>query len=93
MIIRSNQQGISLRSIIARYGNKSYSYVEFRCKKGDVFLGCASYDSKTKVLTPLDSGEYHLADLYIESEEWVDDTEEYVDGNHLCLTVWKPAEG
>jgi hypothetical protein len=89
MIIETGSTGIPLRTIINQLGNKSYSYIECRCKwieddeLYDIFCGSCSYNSKTKELTALDSDSYSLEDLYNEWEEYSS-----LDGS-LYLTVWE----
>ena len=88
MIINTGERGISLKDIIKKLGNKSYSFIEFRCKwkeneyDYDEFFGACSYNNKTKTLTPLDYDSYSLEDLYEEWEEWEDDN------GQINLTVW-----
>ena len=89
MIINTGGRGVPLKDIIKKLGNKSYSYIDCRCKweenehEYDEFFGACSYNNKTKTLTPLDYDSYSLEDLY---EEW----EEWKDGNgQTNLTVWK----
>lgn len=92
MVLETGTKGISLREIIAKLGNKTYSYIECRCKWSeeeeqiDMFFGCCSYDNKTNILTPLDGDSYSLDDLYIEWEEFDDDN------GQICLIVWKNGE-
>lgn len=96
MIIETGNIGISLREIIAQLGNKSYPYIECRCKwterdgtQYDEFWGSCAYDNGTKKLTPLDNDSYSLDDLYNEWEEWQDLEEKY---GQICLTVWEYGE-
>ena len=91
MIIETGTKGIPLREIIAKLGNKTYSYIECRCKwsegedQFDTFIGSCSYDNKTNILIPLDGDSYSLNDLYVEWKEFVDDEQ-------ICLTVWENGE-
>lgn len=88
-IIITGEIGIPLKEIIKKLGNKSYAYIEFRCKweedlkEYDEFFGGCSYDNKTQTLTPLDYDSYSLNDLYEEWEEWQNES------NKNCLTVWE----
>lgn len=88
-IIITDEIGMPLKDIIAKLGNKSYTYIEYRCKwtknnkEYDEFFGGCSYDNKTQILTPLDGDSYSLNDLYEEYEEFYD-----TNGNN-CLTVWE----
>jgi len=92
MIIETGNKGIPLKEIIEKLGNKSYSYIEFRCKwqngeeLDDVFFGACSYDNKTGILTPLDGDSYSLNDLYIDWEE------ELINDGQFYLTVWEKGE-
>jgi hypothetical protein len=77
MIIETGTTGIPLREIIKQLGNKSYSYIVFRCKWTDKdgkiydeFWGSCSYNSKTKELTSFDGDSYSLDDLYDEWKEY-----------------------
>ena len=89
MIINTGERGIPLKEIIKKLGNKSYSYIDCRCKweengyKYDEYFGSCSYDSKTEILTPLDYDSYSLDDLYEEWEEWKDNN------GQINLTVWE----
>lgn len=96
MIIETGNTGISLREIIAKLGNKSYPFIECRCKwtdpdgtKYDEFWGSCSYNNETRELIPLDHDSYSLDDLYNEWEEWQDLEEKYFDNGQICLTVWE----
>ena len=88
MIINTGMKGTPLKEIIKKLGNKSYSFIEVRCKwkeneyNYDEFIGACSYDNKTKNLIPLDSDSYSLDDLYEEWEEWKDGNDQ------INLTVW-----
>ncbi len=82
--------GSKLIDIIRQFGNKSYDFVEFRCKYKDSngkiwddFFGACSYDGKTGKLTPLDGDCYSLDDIFNMWEESTDN-----DGNPV-LTVWE----
>lgn len=89
MIINTGKKGIPLKEIIKRLGNKSYPYINCRCKwkeneyNYDEYFGSCSYNSKTETLTPLDYDSYSLDDLYEEWEEWEDDN------GQINLTVWE----
>ena len=89
MIINTGERWISLKDIIKKLGNKSYSFIEFRCKwkenkyDYDEFFFFFFYNNKTKILTPLDYDSYSLEDLYEEWEEWKDDN------GQINLTVWE----
>lgn len=91
MILETGTTGIPLKDIIKKLGDKSYEYIECRCKwkdgdaECDEFIGCCSYDNKTKTLTPLDGDIYTLDELYV---EW----EEYINDGQTCLTVWEEGE-
>lgn len=91
-ILETGTKGKKLRDIIAELGNKSYPFIECRCKwtdengDNDEFFGGCSYDAKTGELKPLDGDTYSLDDLYEEYEEWVDDEEGLLT---ICLTVWE----
>jgi len=84
------RSGKPLRKIIEELGNKSYSYIEMRCKwkdkdeEYDEFWGCCYYDNTLKKLFPLDGDSYSLDDLYDEWKEY--DTDLY---ENPCLTVWE----
>ena len=88
-IIITGERGIPLKTIIDKLGNKSYSYIEVRCRwekneyNYDEYIGSCSYDNKTKTLSPHDFDSYSLDDLYEEWEEWKDDN------GHINLTVWE----
>ena len=89
----------TLAEIIEQFGNKSYPYIECRCKwtgkdgiEHDDFWGACSYDNVTKKLTPLDGDSYSLGDVYDEWEEWQDLDEAYFDGGQILLTVWEHGE-
>jgi hypothetical protein len=92
MIIETGNEGIPLKEIIEKLGNKSYSFIEFRCEwvqdgeEFDEFFGACSYDNKTGILTPLDGDSYSLNDLYIDWEE------ELVNDGQFYLTVWEKGE-
>lgn len=93
--IYMNETGIPLKDIIDKLGNKSYDYINCRCKYTerdgtieDMFTGCCSYDSETKTLSSLDGDIYSLDDLYDEWEEWVASKNEHFDGGEQCLTLW-----
>jgi len=89
MIIYTGERGIPLRTIIDKLGNKSYPYIEVRCRweeneyNYNEYIGSCSYDNKTETLTPLDYDSYSLDDLYEEWEEWKDDN------GRINLTVWE----
>lgn len=94
-MIETKETGMLLSEIIEKLGNKSYPYIEFRCKwtfkdgtKSDMFFGSCSYDNKTKKLTSLDGDSYSLNNIYYEWEEWQDLEEKYFDNGQICLTVW-----
>ncbi len=96
MIINVGSKGISLREIIEKLGNKSYKFIECRCKwtdendkEHDDFFGCCSYDSENKALSSLDGDSYSLDNRYAEYEEWTDDGEDIADNGELILTVWE----
>ena len=96
MIINTGETGKPLREIIEELGNKSYPYIECRCKwtdpdgtKHDEFWGSCSYDNKTGELTSLDHDSYSLDDLYDEWDEWQDLEEKHFDGGQILLTVWE----
>ncbi len=88
-IIVTGKTGIPLKEIIKKLGNKSYYYIDFRCKwkeyghEYDEYFGACSYDNKTETLTPLDYDSYSLDDLYEEWEEWKDNK------GQINLTVWE----
>lgn len=92
MIIETGNKGIPLKEIIEKLGNKSYSYIECRCKwvqdgeEFDEFFGACSYDNRTGILNPLDGDSYSLNDLYVEWEE------ELTKNGKLYLTVWEEGE-
>lgn len=99
MLIVTGNTGISLREIIAKLGNKSYPYIEVRCKwtkhdgtRCDEFWGSCSYNNETGELRSLDHDSYSLDDLYNEWEEWQDLDEKYFDNGQICLTVWEYGE-
>lgn len=99
MLIVTGNTGISLREIIAKLGNKSYPYIEVRCKwtkhdgtRCDEFWGSCSYNNETGELIPLDHDSYSLDDLYNEWEEWQDLEEKYFDNRQICLTIWEYGE-
>ena len=96
MFITTSKTGIPLREIIKNLGNKSYPYIEFRCKwteedglEYDEYFGACSYDNQTGILTPLDHDSYSLDDLYNEWDEWQDLKEEHFDKDQFLLTVWE----
>ena len=71
--IDSGIEGIPLREIIEKLGNKNYECISVRCKwtdKGqdyDEYCGdCKYIDGK---LIPLDGDSYSIEDLYFEWEE------------------------
>ena len=94
IVVETGKTGIPLRKIIEKLGNKSYPYIECRCKwiendiEHDEFWGTCSYDNKTGILTSLDGDSYSLEDLYFEWKEWLDIT----DNKISCLTVWEKGE-
>lgn len=89
MIIYTEEREFSLKTIINKLGNKSYPYIEIRCRweeneyNYNEYIGSCSYNNKTKILTPFDHNSYSLDDLYEEWEEWKDDN------GQINLTVWK----
>ena len=89
MIIYTGERGIPLKEIIKKLGNKSYPFIEVRCRwteneyNYNEYIGSCSYDNKTKTLFPHDFDSYSLDDLYEEWEEWRDDNDQ------INLTVWK----
>ncbi len=96
MILETSGEGLTLKEIIEKLGNKSYNFIECRCKwtdeygkEQDGFFGSCAYDSKTGVLTSLDGDSYSLSDRYEEYAEWVETDEEFVDNGELVLTVWE----
>ena len=97
-IIETGNTGKSLKDIIAEFGNKSYPFIECRCKwtdengDNDEFFGECAYNAETGELTSLDGDTYSLDDLYDEYEEWVDEDEEFSDNGAMCLTVWEHGE-
>lgn len=94
-VIETGNTGKPLKDIIAELGNKSYPFIECRCKwtendeEHDEFFGECAYDNETKELKSLDGDNYSLEDLYEEYEEWLDEDEEFSDGGQFCLTVWE----
>ena len=92
MVIETGNKGIPLKKIIEKLDNKSYPYIECRCKwtqdgeEFNEFFGACSYDNKTGILTPLDGDSYSLDDLYV---EW---KEELVDDGQFYLIVWEEGE-
>ena len=92
--IHTNEDGISLRQIIEKLGNKNYPYICCRCKwtepngeDFDEFFGACAYEGGK--LESLDGDTYSLDDLYVDWEEWVDTSEDYGDNGAICLTVWE----
>ena len=89
MTIETGNIGKPLKDIIAKLGNKSYPYIECRCRwvhngeKYDEFCGVCAYDNETKELKSLDGDSYSLEDLYEEYKEWVNTN------GQLCLTIWE----
>lgn len=87
--INTGAEGEKLIDIIRKLGNKSYEYIECRCKwadhdgnLNDDFFGCCAYNSETETLTSLDGDLYSLEDLYVDWKESKQD-DKYI------LTVWE----
>ncbi len=92
-ILETGTKGKKLRDIIAELGNKSYPFIECRCKwadengDNDEFYGGCAYDAKTGELKHFDGDTYSLDDLYEEYEE------RYFENGTICLTVWEYGVG
>lgn len=85
-MVNIGYEGLPLRDILEKFGNRDYEYIQFRCLwrcdgcDYDEYFGCCSY--KNGELIPLDGDSYSLDDKYIRAEEG-----EFEGG--VGLTVWE----
>lgn len=91
MIVETGNKGMPLREIIRLLGNKSYSFIECRCKwhdgktDYDEFFGACKYEDG--ILTPLDGDTYSLDYVY---SEWKEDID--TNTGKASLILWEYGE-